>query len=183
MRDAERAGSSLLTLRRLPAAYRVLYTAVFCFFTLGHAVGLLQQQIRVGLTPRGAAEWVLGNEDDPDATRLLFPRDGAAVLDDAWRRGLADVIPTIVVLALLFRSAWPGGARATLGTALCAAALLDMTGPALVLALGSALGWVWWGAQLVLAGGVAMAAALCIAEMWRFRAAGSRFHARVPARP
>lgn len=169
--------SSLLTLRRLPAGYRTLYTAVLCCFALGHAAGLIEQTLRSGLTPRGAAEWILGNEEDGDATRLLFRRDAGAILDEVARRSLADVVPTIVVLALVFRAGWPESVRVGAGTVLCSAALLDMLGPALLLTFGPALGWVAWGAQLVLAVGVSTAAALVTLEMWVFRARGSRFHA------
>ena len=182
MRADSPPDSSLLTLRKLPAGYRVLYTAVLACFALGHATGLIEQQLRAGLTPRGAAEWILGNEDDPDAAHLLFPRDAAAVLDDVWRRSLADVIPTVVTLALVFRAGGPGAARATLGSVLFGTALLDMTGPALVRALGPALGWVWWSAQITLTLGICACAALCVGEMWRLRASGSRFRQGIPTR-
>lgn len=173
---------SLLTLSRLPVGYRILYTAVLLCFALGHAAGLLEQQLRAGLTPRGAAEWILGNEDDENAAPLLFARDGAEVLDEVWRRSLADVIPTIVVLALLFRSERAPGLRRGAALGITGLALLDLAGPALVFALGPPLGWVWWGAQCLLAAAVAGAAGLCVAEMWLRRARGSRFRTRVAAR-
>lgn len=179
MPAAERPSASLLTLRRLPPGYRLLYTGVLVFFVLGHAAGLIQQHLRGGLTPRGASEWVLGNEDDPDATRFLFPRSREEVLDDVWRRSLADVIPTLVVLALLFRSGAAAPFRGGLSVLLVSTALADTTGPALVAALGPGLGAVWWAAQVLLAGAVLAAASTCILEMWGPRHGGPRFHGEV----
>lgn len=181
MPGGEARRSSLLTLRRLPTGYRVLYTGVLMFFVLGHAAGLLQQQLRSGLSPRGAAEWILGNEADPEPTAFLFARSRAEVLDEVWRRSLADGLPTLVVLALLFRCAAPSAVRGTLASLLLLAALADETGPGLVAIFGASVGVAWWAAQIVLASTIAVAAILCGVEMWMLSDSGRRFGTGVPA--
>lgn len=166
---------SLLTLHRLSGGYRFLYSAVLLFFVLGHGVGLAQQALQAGLTPGAVADWWLGNAGDPDATRLLFEKDPHLVVDAVWRRTLSNVIPVVVILALLFRSSLPEAPFRALAGVLVATALLDVASPALVRWGGRAWGGPALAAHVGLAASVALAAAVCWTDMWLRRDAGPRF--------
>lgn len=174
---------SLLTLHRLPPGYRVLYSGVLLFFVLGHGTGLLQQALQAGLTPAATADWWLGNAGDPDAARLLFAKEPHRVLDAVWRRTLSDVIPTVVMLALLFRSSLSKTAFRALGALLVGAALVDVAAPALVRWGGRVWGAPALAARVGLAAAAALAAGVCLADMWLRRRAGPRFRREMEARP
>ncbi len=171
--------ASLLTLHRLPESYRILYTGILVFILLTQGAGLAQQVARGGLTPAAVGEWWLGNEDDPAATRLLFAKPGAEVLDGVWRRGIADLIPGIVLMALVIRSA--SRARGALAAGAAVFAVADTLAPAAVRYGGRALAAPALVAQLGLAAVALTIAGLAIHEMWLRRKAGPRFH--MPPRP
>lgn len=166
---------SLLTLYELSTGYRVLYSGVLLFFVVGHGVGLLQHALQAGLTPGATADWWLGNAGDPDAARLLFAKEPHRVLDAVWRRTLSNVIPVVVVVALLFRSSLSAPAFRVAASVLGAAALLDLASPALVRWGGRAWGWPALGAQVILFAAVAVSAGVCWADMWLRPDAGPRF--------
>lgn len=165
---------SLLTLHRLPRGHRVLYTGVLVFFVLGYGTGILQQLLRSGIGPAGMAHWFLGNADVPDATRLLFAMGPARILDEVWRRSLADVIPVVVLLALLRRSDLSPVPDGVLSGALVLTALVDLAAPALVARGGAGLGWVASGARLGLAACALAAAGICLRDMWLRPRSGPR---------
>ena len=166
---------SLLTLHRLPDGYRLLYSGVLLLFVVGYGTGLAQQALQAGLTPGGTADWWLGNAGDPDATRLLFEKDPHLVLDAVWRRTLSNVIPVVVILALLFRSSLSRAAFRTLAAVLVTTALLEVASPALVRWGGRAWGAPALAAQVGLAGSALLAAAVCWTDMWFRPKAGPRF--------
>ena len=166
---------SLLTLHRLPDGYRLLYSGVLLFFVAGYGAGLAQQALQAGLTPGAVADWWLGNAGDPDATRLLFEKDPHLVLDAVWRRTLSDVVPVVVILALLFRSSLPEAAFRGLAAVLVGTALLDVASPALVRWGGRAWGGPALVAQVGLAASATLAAAVCWTDMWLRAKAGPRF--------
>lgn len=166
---------SLLTLHRLPAGYRVLYAGILAFFLAGYGAGLVQQHLRSGLSPAGIVDWYRGNEDDPDAERLLFPKEGHEVLDAAWKRSLADVLPAIVMIALLARASAPRGVRWPLAGAIVALAIADTAAPAAVRWGGAAWGAPAFLAQTGLALAAAAAAAVCLRDIGPGRRAGPRF--------
>lgn len=175
-----RSPASLLTLHRLPAGYRVLYSGILTFALLSVVVGLIQQQIRAGLSPTGAAEWILGNADRESAIRLLFARAPQEVLDEMWRRSLGVILPTVVLSALLFRSSAPGFLRGILTASLAASGLLEVLGPGVVWITGSKLtGWVWFLGQIGFGLTVALTSTVCLRDMWARRAAGPRFRESV----
>lgn len=174
--------ASLLTLHRLPRGYRLLYSGVLLFILAGLAAGLLQQQLRAGLSPAGFADWFLGNAGDPEASRLLFARGPAEVLDAVWRRSMADVLPLVVLLALWFRSSRARWLRMGLAVLLATGTLLDLAAPALMLWGGRDFGAVAFGAGLARAGAAAAIAVLCLWEMWARRRAGPRFRPRARVR-
>jgi len=175
------SGDSLLTLHRVPPGYRVLYTGVLLFFVAGYGAGLAQQALRSGLSPAGIAHWYLGNADAPRAGRLLFAMPPARLLDEVWRRSLADAVPVLVLLALLFRAGIPARARWGLGAWLTGTALVDMAAPALVGGLGAAAAVPAFAAQVGLAAGAALSSAVCLRDLWLRQRAGPRVRAR--ARP
>lgn len=158
---------SLLTLHGLSVGYRILYSGVLLFFVLGYGAGLAQQALQAGLTPGAAADWWLGNAGDPDATRLLFEKQPHLVLDAVWRRTLSNVIPVVVMLAILFRSSLSDAAFRVLAAALVGTALLDVASPALVRWGGRAWGTPALAAQVGLALSAGVAAAVCWWDMWR----------------
>lgn len=174
---------SLLTLHRLPPGYRLLYSGVLLFFVLGFGAGLAQHAVQAGLTPEATADWWLGNAGDPDATRLLFAKDAHLVLDAVWRRSLADVVPLVVILALLFRSSLSRTGFRVLASVLVATALVDLASPALVRWGGRAWAAPALAAQIGLAGAACTAAVVCWTDMWLRDEAGPRFHAEAEGRP
>lgn len=165
---------SLLTLHRLPTGYRVLYAGILAFFLAGYGAGLVQQHLRAGLSPAGVAAWYLGNEDDPDAERLLFEKEGHEVLDAVWKRSLADVIPAIVLIALLARASAPRGVRWGLAGAIVGLAIADTVAPAAVLWSGPAMGAPALLAQVGLAAAALAAAVVCWRDIGPGRGAGPR---------
>lgn len=168
--------ASLLTLHRLPRGYRVLYTGLLLFVLLALGAGLLQQALRAGLSPLGAAEWILGNADREDAARLLFSREPHEVLDEMWRRSLAAILPGIVLAALVFRTSAPGRVRGPLIAGIGLFALLEVLGPGLVWLAGTkALGWVWFVGQLGLAAAALVGVGLCLRDIWLRSGGGPRF--------
>lgn len=173
------AGRSLLTLRRLSRGYRLLYGGVLVFFVAGHVVGLVHHAVQAGLTPDATADWWLGNAGDADATRLLFAKDPHLVLDAIWRRSLANVIPTVVILALAFRSSLSGRAFGALAAVLVGTALVDLAAPALVRWGGRVWGAPALAARIGLVASVAVSAAVCWRDMWLRPEAGPRFRKRI----
>ena len=69
-------------LDRAPRNTRVLITCFYFMITLAVAVGILNYKVRTGLTPSGAEEWYLGNENATEqVTELLFPKTVRELLD------------------------------------------------------------------------------------------------------
>lgn len=157
---------SLLTLHGLSVGYRILYSGVLLLFVLGYGTGLAQQALQAGLTPGAAADWWLGNPGDPDATRLFFEKQPHLVLDAVWRRTLSNVIPVVVVLAILFRSSLSDATFRVLAAVLVGTALLDVASPALIRWGGRAWGAPALAAQVGLALSATGAAVVCWRDMW-----------------
>lgn len=166
---------SLLTLHRLPSGYRVLYTGILVFFLAGYGAGLVQQHLRAGLSPAGVAAWYLGNEDDPDADRFLFPKEGHEILDAVWRRSLADVLPAIVLIALLARASAPRGVRWPLAGMIVTLAIADTLAPAALATGGSGWAIPAFVARVGLAAGALVVAGVCLRDVLLRRAEGARF--------
>lgn len=158
---------SALTLRDLAPGYRVLYTGILIFFVAGYAAGLVQQHLRAGLSPAGVAAWYLGNADDPEADRLLFAKEGDEVLDSMWRRSLADVLPAIVLVALLTRATVPSGLRGALAAGIAGLAIADIMAPAAVALGGRAWAGAAFAAQVGLAATTLATAVVCLRDLLR----------------
>jgi uncharacterized membrane protein (DUF485 family) len=173
--------ASLLTFHHVPAGYRILYTGVSLLLALGYGVGLLEQHWRGGLSPRSIAEWYRGNEVDPAPDELLFPREASEILDETWNRAMADAVPAVILLALLFRAGSASAARRGLEAAIVAFAFADMTGPALVRWGGAWLAWPVAVARWGLFGSAVAVTALVLREVWLRRAAGPRFESAAEA--
>lgn len=167
----------MLTLHRLSLGYRVLYTGVLLFMTAGTAIHGVHQHVRTGIGPAAVAAWYRGNESDPDAGVMLFPRSFEETFGDAWLSITSYALAFIVLGAVLARSdAGPrakGGLLAGygLGAALASAAplLVRYASPAFAVIDTSALA----GMPLL---AIAITA-VCIRDMWLRRTAGPRFDA------
>ena len=69
-------------LDRAPINTRVLITCFYVVMALSVAVGIVNYKVRTGLSPRGTAEWYLGNEDaEGEVSQLLFPKSVRELLD------------------------------------------------------------------------------------------------------
>lgn len=158
----------------------MLYSGILSFALLSVLVGLIQQLIRAGLSPAGAAEWILGNADREAATRLLFARAPGEVLDEMWRRGLGVILPGIVLAAILFRSSTAALLRGILMMGMVVAALLEVLGPGIVWITGwKPAGWAWFLGQVGFGIATASTWAICLREMWARRGEGPRFRRSV----
>ncbi len=165
----------MLTLHRLSVGYRVLYTGVLLFMTAGTAAHTVHQAARTGISPTAMAEWYRGNEADPDASVMLFPRGFEEVLGDAWLALTTYALALLIFGAVMARS----GIAPRTGTALLlayAAGALTLSAAPFLVAFGSAA-WaapasVALVAQPALAAGLS---GLAIYEMWARRARGPRF--------
>jgi len=69
-------------LDRAPKNTRVLITCFYFMIVLAVAVGVLNYKVRTDLTPTGATEWYLGNENaSGQVSELLFPKTAREMLD------------------------------------------------------------------------------------------------------
>ena len=165
----------MLTLHRLSAGYRVLYSGVLLFMAAGTAAHTAHQAARTGIDPTSIAQWYRGNEADLAATVLLFPKSFEEVLGDAWLAITTYALAFPILGAVMARS----GAARRVGTGLLVgygvvAAVLAAT-PFLV-AYGAA-GWAVPASAALVAQPLLAAAmaALAIWEMWARRGRGPRF--------
>jgi hypothetical protein len=165
----------VLTLHRLSAGYRVLYSAILLFMAGGTAAHTAHQGARTGIAPAAIAQWYRGNEDDPAATVFLFPKTFEELLGDAWLSITTYALALLIFGAVMARS---GAARST-GMALllgyAAGAVLLSAAPFLVAFVSASWAAVASGAliaQPILAAGMA---GLAIWEMWVRRRRGPRF--------
>lgn len=169
---------SLLTLYHVPAGHRILYTGIALLLVLGYGAGLVERRLEGGLSPGAMAAWYRGNEDDPDASALLFPKEPSEVLDDTWNRAMADAVPAVVLLALLFRASSGRRVRRGLEAGIVAFAFVDMAGPGLVRWGAAWLAWPVTAARVGLFLAAVAVAALVLGDLWFRRARGPRFHDR-----
>ncbi|MEN8376711.1 MAG: hypothetical protein ABFS34_14890 [Gemmatimonadota bacterium] len=165
----------MLTLHRLSAGYRVLYTGVLLFMTAGTAAHTAHQAARTGLSPRAIAEWYRGNEGDAAATVLLFPRGFEEVLGDAWLALTTYALALLIFGAVMARS----GVARRLGTGLLlayvAGAVVLSASPFLVAFAGAGWAAPTSGALLAQPALAAGLSTLAMWEMWARRERGPRF--------
>ena len=120
----------MLTLHRLPRAYRVLYVGIALLLAAALLSHWWRLALRHGVTPGAVAAWYRGDE-----AVMLFPKAGIEVADDAWMNLFHHTLAFLVLGGLLVRSSARPAVRAALAAAFGAATLASAAGPALV----------WWG--------------------------------------
>lgn len=122
----------MLTLHRLSLGYRILYTGVLVFMTAGTVVHGVRQHVRSGVGPALVAAWYRGNEADPAATVLLFPRSFEETLGDAWLSITSYTIAYLVLGSILVRSEASRRTKEVLLLGYGLAALMASAAPLLV---------------------------------------------------
>ena len=170
----------MLTLRRLNPGYRLLYTGVLLFMTLGTVVHAVHQHVRVGLSPGALAAWYLGNADDPDAAVMLFPRSFEEVFGDVWLHASTYTLAFVVFAAILFRSGAVAWLRALLLLLYALGGLCAAAAPLLIRYADPLFAWPLAAALLVLPWVGAAMTLVAAEEMWRGGGAGG---VRVDPRP
>lgn len=120
----------MLTLHRLPRAYRALYVGIAALLAAALLSHWWRLALRHGVTPGAVAEWYRGAE-----AAMLFPKAGIEVADDAWMNLFHHTLAFLVLGGLLVRSGARPATKAALGVTFGAATLLSAAGPPLV----------WWG--------------------------------------
>lgn len=165
----------MLTLHRLPRSQRILYTGVLAFMTAGTFAHALHQHLRAGLTPAGIAAWYRGNEDDPAATLLLFPKTLAETAGDVETALVTYVLALLVLGSIVARSDAPARVRAALIGGYAAATLAAAASPLLVRYAGGGWAWLHLGATAALAALAVAITSIAVRDMWARRAAGPRF--------
>lgn len=104
----------MLTLHRLNVPYRLLYTAVLFFMTVGTAMHSVHQEVRSGFTPAEIAAWYRGNEEQPEAVELLFPKRFEEVWEDVWVAVTTYTFALLIFGGIMTRSDATPRARAGL---------------------------------------------------------------------
>lgn len=120
----------MLTLHRLPRAYRALYVGIAALLAAALLSHWWRLALRHGVTPGAVTEWYRGAE-----AAMLFPKAGIEVADDAWMNLFHHTLAFLVLGGLLVRSGARPATKAALGVTFGAATLFSAAGPALV----------WWG--------------------------------------
>lgn len=120
----------MLTLHRLPRAYRALYVGVALLLAAAVWSHWLRLGLRHGVGPGAVAAWYLGDE-----SAMLFRKAGVEVADDAWMNLFHHTLAFLVLGGLVVRTGAGRGLKAALAVLFGAATLLSAAGPALV----------WWG--------------------------------------
>jgi hypothetical protein len=120
----------MLTLHRLPRAYRALYVGIAALLAAALLSHWWRLALRHGVTPGAVAEWYRGAE-----AAMLFPRAGIEVADDAWMNLFHHTLAFLVLGGLLVRTSAHPAAKGALAALFGAGTLLSAAGPPLV----------WWG--------------------------------------
>ena len=120
----------MLTLHRLPRAYRALYVGIAALLAAALLSHWWRLALRHGVTPGAVAEWYRGAE-----AAMLFPRAGIEVADDAWMNLFHHTLAFLVLGGLLVRTSAHPAAKGALAVLFGTATLLSAAGPPLV----------WWG--------------------------------------
>lgn len=120
----------MLTLHRLPRAYRALYVGIAVLLTAAVGSHWVRLGLRHGAGPRAVVEWYRGAE-----AAMLFPKTGIEVAEDAWGNLLHHTLAFLVLGGLLVRTAAAPARKAWLAAGFGLGTLAAAAGPLLV----------WWG--------------------------------------
>lgn len=144
----------MLTLHRLPRAYRALYVGVAALLAVAIWSHWLRLALRHGVSPGAVAAWYVGDE-----TAMLFPKTGIEVADDAWMNLFHHTLAFLVLGGLLVRTSVGPALKASLAVIFGAATLLSAAGPELV----------WWsvpGAATLYVATLATLSAVGLTVLW-----------------
>ncbi|HXF95609.1 MAG TPA: FMN-binding protein [Gemmatimonadales bacterium] len=144
----------MLTLHRLPRAYRVLYLGIALLLGAALLSHWARLSLRHGVTPAAVEAWYRGDE-----TAMLFRKTGVEVAEDAWMNLFHHTLAFLVLGGLLVRTAATPRTKAALGALFGAGTLVSAAGPPLV----------WWavpGAATVYLGALAALSAIALAVSW-----------------
>lgn len=117
----------MLTLYRLPRAYRALYVGITALLALAVWSHWLRLGLRHGWTPSAVTAWYAGNE-----AVMLFPKAPIEVADDAWMNLFDHTLAFLVMGGLLVRTAASAPFKAWLSVVMGLATLGSAAGPVLV---------------------------------------------------
>lgn len=121
----------MLTLRSLRPGYRFLYAGVLLFMTAATAANTVHQWLRGGIFPGQVAAWYRGNEGDPRATSILFPKPLDEVVNDSWTALFTYTLALVIFGAILHRARSKRAGAALVAT-YAIAAVVAATAPPLV---------------------------------------------------
>lgn len=164
----------MLTLHRLSFSYRLLYTAVLLFMTAGTAVHSLHQEVRAGLAPAEVEAWYRGNEEQPDAAVLLFPKGPEEVWEDVWVALTTYTLALLIFGGILMRSDAAPGARAGMVGGYALGGLAAAAAPLLVRYVAAGFALLYTGALVALPLLALAMTGVAVREMWFRRTAGPR---------
>jgi hypothetical protein len=125
-------GFALLTLHRLPSFLRVLYVGIAVFWVLALASHWLRLSLRHGAQPGQVKEWYLGNENDEEASVMLFERSWLEVAEDAWGNLFHHTLALLVMAGLLVRTDAGARTRGVLAAGILLSLPLTAAGPPLI---------------------------------------------------
>lgn len=164
----------MLTLHRLGVPYRVLYTAVLVFMTAGTAAHSLHQALRAGISPREVAAWYRGNEEQAEATVLLFPKTFEEVWGDVWTALTTYTLALLVFGGIIMRSDAAPWTRAGLVGGYALGALGAAAAPLLVRYLAAGFGALASSVLVALPLLALGMTAIGVRDMWFRRSGGPR---------
>ena len=120
----------MLTLHRLPRAYRVLYVGIAVLLAAALLSHWWRLALRSGATPRALSAWYAG---DPEA--MQFRKTGVEVAEDTWMNVFHHTLALLVLGGLLVRTDAAPRTKAAAGALFAIGALATAAAPSLV----------WWG--------------------------------------
>lgn len=164
----------MLTLHRLSFGYRFLYSAVLLFMTAGTLVHTVHQEVRTGISPAAVDAWYLGNESDPGAATLLFPKSFEEVIGDSWTALTTYTLAFLIFGSILMRSDASPRVRAALLAGYALGAMAAAAAPPLVRYGSPAFALLDTGALLLLPLLASTMTLLALRDMWLRRADGPR---------
>ncbi len=128
-------------LTRLAPGAKLLYLSFILFTLVGLLGTVLLYADGWGWGIDSAADYVLGNEGDPNAAEMLFPKPTRELLETSHFH-LFTIPVTLLVLAHLFLLARGGAWKNWVVGAAIALTAVHMAGPWLIHLMGRGLGWI-----------------------------------------
>jgi hypothetical protein len=169
------------TLAGANASTKVLVTCFLATVLAGLGVALLQYHDRAGGFGAAAAlDWVRGNEDDPDATRILGPKTTSELIAITHEHAFSVPILAFVVLHLLALTSISEAAKIAFYLAGFLSIVATFAAPWLVHSRGES-----WTPLLRIGGAgltavLALSSLVCLYELW-LGAPMRRWRRRPPA--